>query len=189
MNGMRTACTANPSMVTARAPLNITPASHAALQLSIILVGGFHVEWTELGRYPFRIAQDEFNPKLGGAALGKSTHCIWLSRARHTTGLVSCRSKARACHSMQRCPLRCLLLAGAWLAMVLTFVCGLGLTFFVVRQTRRSWDYVVTTSIVHFVICCIGEALLWELSTTPHSASIRRCEAATVRTRQWFVVI
>ena len=61
---------------------------------------------------------------------------------------------------MQRCPLRCLLFAGAWLAMVLTFVCGLGLTFFVVRQTRRSWDYVVTTSIVHFVICCIGEALL-----------------------------
>jgi hypothetical protein len=50
-----------------------------------------------------------------------------------------------------------LLPPGAWLAMVITFTCSLGLTFFVVRQTRKSWDYVVSASVVHFVICCIGK--------------------------------
>ena len=42
--------------------------------------------------------------------------------------------------------------------MVLTFVVSLLLTFFVVNATRKSWDYVVTTSLLHFIICCIGEA-------------------------------
>lgn len=44
---------------------------------------------------------------------------------------------------------------GAWLAMVITFTVSLGLTMAIVRATQRSWDYVFTTSIVHFVICCI----------------------------------
>lgn len=79
---------------------------------SVILVGAFHVCWSELGRYPFRISMKEFNPQHGGGALG------------------------------------------AWLAMVLTFLCSLGSTFFVIGQTRKSWDYVVTTSLLHFVICC-----------------------------------
>lgn len=81
--------------------------------LAVIMVGGFHVEWNELGRYPFRISMGDFNPADGGAALG------------------------------------------AWLAMVLTYVCSLAMAFFIVGQTRKSWDYVVTTSLLHFVICCI----------------------------------
>jgi hypothetical protein len=43
--------------------------------------------------------------------------------------------------------------------MVLTYVCCLGLCYFVIKQTRKSWDYVVTTSLLHFVICCIGKCL------------------------------
>ncbi|GAX79648.1 hypothetical protein CEUSTIGMA_g7089.t1 [Chlamydomonas eustigma] len=81
--------------------------------LSIVLVGGFHVNWQQLGRFPFRINQFEFNPAAGGDALG------------------------------------------AWLAMVLTFTCSLALTYLVVKATRKAWDYVVTTSLFHFVICCI----------------------------------
>eukprot|EP00798_Chlamydomonas_sp_ICE-L_P021347 gene21347-28282_t len=44
---------------------------------------------------------------------------------------------------------------GAWLAMVLTYCCSLGLTYFVVKATRKSWDYVATASVFHFVLCCI----------------------------------
>jgi hypothetical protein len=39
--------------------------------------------------------------------------------------------------------------------MVLTFTCSLSLTYLVVKATRKAWDYVLTTSILHFVICCI----------------------------------
>ena len=55
--------------------------------------------------------------------------------------------------------------------MVLTFVVSLLLTFFVVNATRKSWDYVVTTSLLHFIICCIGEArviLAVHLKGDPH---------------------
>ncbi|KAG2434008.1 hypothetical protein HYH02_012468 [Chlamydomonas schloesseri] len=44
---------------------------------------------------------------------------------------------------------------GAWLAMVLTYLCSLGLTYGVVKATRKSWDYVVTSSLVHWVLCII----------------------------------
>ena len=44
-------------------------------QASIILVGGFHVDWQQLGRYPFRIARGDFDPGAGGAALGAAM-CI-----------------------------------------------------------------------------------------------------------------
>ena len=44
-------------------------------QASIILVGGFHVDWQQLGRYPFRIARGDFDPGAGGAALGEAM-CI-----------------------------------------------------------------------------------------------------------------
>lgn len=44
---------------------------------------------------------------------------------------------------------------GAWLAMVLTYTLCLGLTYWVVRCTRKSWDYVVTSSILHLVLCII----------------------------------
>lgn len=26
-----------------------------------------------------------------------------------------------------------------------------------VRATKRSWDYVITTSFIHWVLCCLGE--------------------------------
>mmetsp|Transcript_839 Transcript_839/g.1264 ORF Transcript_839/g.1264 Transcript_839/m.1264 type:complete len:153 (+) Transcript_839:203-661(+) len=79
---------------------------------AVILVGGFHVGWSELGRFPYRISEHEFNPALGGGALG------------------------------------------SWLAMVLTFIASFGLAFWVVRATRKTWDYLLTTSLVHFIICC-----------------------------------
>ena len=41
--------------------------------------------------------------------------------------------------------------------MVITLTCSLGLTFFVIQATRRSWDYVATTLLFHFVLCCIGK--------------------------------
>ncbi|KAG2482333.1 hypothetical protein HYH03_018721 [Edaphochlamys debaryana] len=80
---------------------------------SIILVGALHVDWHELGAYPFRIRKDEFSPAHRDAALG------------------------------------------AWLAMVLTFLCSLGLTYRVVAATRRAWDYVATCALVHLVLCII----------------------------------
>ncbi|KXZ43448.1 hypothetical protein GPECTOR_90g535 [Gonium pectorale] len=42
---------------------------------------------------------------------------------------------------------------GAWLAMVLTYVCSLGLTYGVVAATRKSWDYVFTSSLLHLILC------------------------------------
>mmetsp|Transcript_27754 Transcript_27754/g.70752 ORF Transcript_27754/g.70752 Transcript_27754/m.70752 type:complete len:154 (-) Transcript_27754:889-1350(-) len=80
---------------------------------SIILVGAFKAGWNELGKYPFRIRRLEFDPGLGGPALG------------------------------------------AWLAMVITYTLSLTLAFWVVRVTRKTWDYVITTSVFHFVVCCI----------------------------------
>jgi len=44
---------------------------------------------------------------------------------------------------------------GAWLAMLVAYIASLGLAYFVVAATRRSWDYVITTSIVHWVLCCL----------------------------------
>jgi hypothetical protein len=35
-------------------------------------VGAFSVGWHELGRFPFRIARDEFDPGQGGGALGEA---------------------------------------------------------------------------------------------------------------------
>ena len=35
-------------------------------------MGAFKVDWGELGRFPFRISHDDFNPKAGSAALGRS---------------------------------------------------------------------------------------------------------------------
>ena len=46
----------------------------------------------------------------------------------------------------------------AWLAMVITYTTCLGLTLFIVRATQRSWDYVTTTSILHFLLAIIGTA-------------------------------
>lgn len=44
--------------------------------------------------------------------------------------------------------------------MVLTFTCTILLTYLVVRATKKAWDYVLTTSIVHFVLCIIGKPLV-----------------------------
>lgn len=43
----------------------------------------------------------------------------------------------------------------SWMAMVLTYTTSLLLTYGVVKATRKSWDYVVTTSIVHLIVCII----------------------------------
>lgn len=65
------------------------------------------------GGHLFRVTAQEFNPSLGGGALG------------------------------------------GWLAMVITFVLVLPLAYFVVRATKKSWDYICTTAILHFALCCI----------------------------------
>eukprot|EP00200_Dunaliella_tertiolecta_P001440 CAMPEP_0202349856 /NCGR_PEP_ID=MMETSP1126-20121109/7169_1 /ASSEMBLY_ACC=CAM_ASM_000457 /TAXON_ID=3047 /ORGANISM="Dunaliella tertiolecta, Strain CCMP1320" /LENGTH=100 /DNA_ID=CAMNT_0048941727 /DNA_START=646 /DNA_END=948 /DNA_ORIENTATION=- len=44
---------------------------------------------------------------------------------------------------------------GAWLAMVITYVLSLLLAYYVVRATKRTWDYMITTSFIHWVICCL----------------------------------
>mmetsp|Transcript_72846 Transcript_72846/g.147386 ORF Transcript_72846/g.147386 Transcript_72846/m.147386 type:complete len:154 (+) Transcript_72846:245-706(+) len=80
---------------------------------SVVMVGAFGIDWSELGKYPFRIDKAEFNPAGDGGALG------------------------------------------AWLSMVLTYLLCLALAFFVVKQTKRTWDYVATTSLLHFVLCCL----------------------------------
>ncbi|GLI63645.1 hypothetical protein VaNZ11_006643 [Volvox africanus] len=80
---------------------------------SIILVGALHVDWHQLGKYPFRIQRSEFSPHRRDDALG------------------------------------------AWLAMVLTYICCMGLTYGVVKATRKSWDYVVTSSVLHLLLCII----------------------------------
>eukprot|EP00899_Mesostigma_viride_P014892 jgi/Mesvir1/23403/Mv21096-RA.1 len=52
----------------------------------------------------------------------------------------------------------------SWLAMVLTFPIGAVLTFYIVRNTRKSWDYAVTIATVHLILCCIvmqGFPLNW----------------------------
>lgn len=41
--------------------------------------------------------------------------------------------------------------------MVITFCLCIALAFYVVAATRKTWDYLATLSLVHFVICCIGE--------------------------------
>ncbi len=48
--------------------------------------------------------------------------------------------------------------AGSWLAMVLTYTCCLGLTYGVIRATRKSWDYVVSSSVLHLLLCIISES-------------------------------
>ncbi|EFJ46786.1 hypothetical protein VOLCADRAFT_92949 [Volvox carteri f. nagariensis] len=85
----------------------------ASAQWSIILVGALHVDWHQLGRYPFRTRRSEFSPRRRDDALG------------------------------------------SWLAMMLTYTCCVGLTYGVVGATRKSWDYVVSSSLLHLLLCII----------------------------------
>lgn len=45
------------------------------LQWSVIMVGAFDVDWSDLGKYPFRTDMDEFDPSGDGGALGESVWC------------------------------------------------------------------------------------------------------------------
>ena len=49
----------------------------------------------------------------------------------------------------------CRLRAAAWLALVMTYVLGVGIVYFIVQSTRKAWDYAVTISIWHLIISCI----------------------------------
>lgn len=40
--------------------------------------------------------------------------------------------------------------------MVLTYLCCVAVAYWVVRVTRKTWDYMTTTSLIHFALCCIG---------------------------------
>lgn len=50
--------------------------------------------------------------------------------------------------------------AGSWLAMVITYTLSIGLSFFVVKATRKSWDYITTASLLHLILCIISEWLV-----------------------------
>jgi hypothetical protein len=43
--------------------------------------------------------------------------------------------------------------AAAWLALVFTYVLGLSIMYWVVRSTRKSWDYATTISFAHLIVC------------------------------------
>lgn len=80
---------------------------------------------------------------------------------------------------------------GAWLAMVVTFVLCLGLAYWVVAVTRKTWDYLVTASTFHFVVCCIGEARAASIFSSicdPFTAVSYLLLFALVRTLFHFVV-
>mmetsp|Transcript_6695 Transcript_6695/g.7679 ORF Transcript_6695/g.7679 Transcript_6695/m.7679 type:complete len:164 (-) Transcript_6695:1239-1730(-) len=42
-----------------------------------------------------------------------------------------------------------------WLSNITTFLLAPILIFFIVNNTRKSWDYAVTISFVHWLMCCI----------------------------------
>mmetsp|Transcript_24904 Transcript_24904/g.41014 ORF Transcript_24904/g.41014 Transcript_24904/m.41014 type:complete len:150 (-) Transcript_24904:215-664(-) len=42
-----------------------------------------------------------------------------------------------------------------WLCQILTFAFGVVLIFYVVRSTRKAWDYAVTIGFLHWVLCCL----------------------------------
>ena len=39
--------------------------------------------------------------------------------------------------------------------MVIVYALNLPLAYYVVRATKKSWDYILTTSIIHFVLVCV----------------------------------
>jgi hypothetical protein len=59
--------------------------------------------------------------------------------------------------------------------MLVSYTTASGLLFTIVRSTSTAWDYAVTISAVHFVLCCLGKcvsAALRQLGDEPiyHSA-------------------
>ncbi|KAL6765396.1 hypothetical protein V8C86DRAFT_2458718 [Haematococcus lacustris] len=81
--------------------------------VSIVAVGSSRAGWSELGRFPFRINKEDFNPGGSGPALG------------------------------------------AWLAQAVTLALTLLPAYHVVRVTRKTWDYMASTAILHWVLCCL----------------------------------
>lgn len=45
--------------------------------------------------------------------------------------------------------------AAAFFSMAMTYVLSIGIIFFIVQSTRKSWDYAVTISFVHWIVCCV----------------------------------
>mmetsp|Transcript_18942 Transcript_18942/g.60855 ORF Transcript_18942/g.60855 Transcript_18942/m.60855 type:complete len:100 (-) Transcript_18942:164-463(-) len=41
-----------------------------------------------------------------------------------------------------------------WLCQVITFLASTGLSFFIIRSTRKAWDYAVTVAIIHLSVSC-----------------------------------
>ena len=39
--------------------------------------------------------------------------------------------------------------------MAITYVLSIGIIFFIVQSTRKSWDYALTISFVHWIVCCV----------------------------------
>ncbi len=146
-------------------------------QVSIILVGGFQAGWDQLGKFPFRITLSEFNPHAGGAALGEPS----VPTVMHTSG----HSHSSSSRSIVR------VMAGHGNNVLLFNRAHIRRRQGVRRDgdiaaayypqhfplshrsscethtqaTRRAWDYVVTTSLLHFVICCIGGSEIFHART------------------------
>eukprot|EP00959_Pyramimonas_sp_CCMP1952_P057682 1203961-Pyramimonas_sp.AAC.1 len=47
--------------------------------------------------------------------------------------------------------------SASWLALITTMPLTTVLIFFIVKNTRKAWDYAVTISFTHLVACIIGE--------------------------------
>eukprot|EP00694_Reclinomonas_americana_P005616 EC794911.1.p2 GENE.EC794911.1~~EC794911.1.p2 ORF type:complete len:152 (+),score=35.08 EC794911.1:88-543(+) len=43
----------------------------------------------------------------------------------------------------------------AWLNLLLEFLIGVVLYYYIVRSARRAWDYTLTLGLFHFVLSCI----------------------------------
>ncbi|GFH06472.1 uncharacterized protein HaLaN_01110 [Haematococcus lacustris] len=67
--------------------------------VSIVAVGSSRAGWSELGRFPFRINKEDFNPGGSGPALAPASVTV--------------------------------------------------------RVTRKTWDYMASTAILHWVLCCL----------------------------------
>mmetsp|Transcript_17242 Transcript_17242/g.23821 ORF Transcript_17242/g.23821 Transcript_17242/m.23821 type:complete len:161 (-) Transcript_17242:423-905(-) len=43
----------------------------------------------------------------------------------------------------------------SWLSCVTTMLLSTILIFFIVKNTRKAWDYATSISMIHFVVCCL----------------------------------
>ena len=50
-------------------------------------------------------------------------------------------------------------LAVAWISLASTYALSVGIVYYIVRCTRKAWDYSISVSILHLGLSCLGAAL------------------------------